>query len=94
MINENYNGRLKLQNLETKIKSLHIKWLQNIADTEYKADRKEYIGTKIQNKQDLEAIIEYNIQEKDYPILVTITIKPCIAPGPQYTVDNRQQMNS
>jgi hypothetical protein len=70
MINENYNGGLKLQDLETKIKSLHIKWLLNIADPEYKATWKEYLGTKLQSKQDIEAIVEYNTQKNDYPIFV------------------------
>ena len=63
------NKGLKLQDLETKIKSLHIKWLLNIADPEYKATWKEYLGTKFQNKQDIEAIIEYNTNKMTTPSL-------------------------
>jgi hypothetical protein len=66
MINAYQNGGFKLQDLETKIKSLHIKWLKPIADPDYQAAWKEYLGTIFRKNQDLEAIVEYNTKKKYY----------------------------
>ena len=61
------NRGLKRQNLETKVKSLHHQWIQNINKTTYKAAWKEYVATKLVKNHSTEAIVEYNMQYKDYP---------------------------
>ena len=48
------NGGLKLQDQETKVRSLHIKWIKNINDMEYKAAWKEYLEIKFTGNQNID----------------------------------------
>jgi hypothetical protein len=68
MINDfQKGGGLKLQDLETKVKSLHIKWIRNLSNKDCRAAWKEYVGTKFVNKQHIEDITGYNLQQNNYP---------------------------
>jgi hypothetical protein len=67
IINDIPNGGLKLQDLETKVKALQLKWVQNLNNINYTAAWKEYVATKFKNSPNKETIVEYNMQQTDYP---------------------------
>jgi hypothetical protein len=67
MIDTLENGRLRLQDLRTKIKSLKVKWIKNIMDENYKAPWKSYISSKI--NMTVNKLPFYNLNANDYPTL-------------------------
>jgi hypothetical protein len=67
IINDIPNGGLKLQDLQTKVRSLHLQWIQNINNPSYKAAWKEYVATKFTKKNSTETIVEYNTEYNDFP---------------------------
>jgi exonuclease III len=68
MINKIEEGGLKLQDLESKIKSLKIKWIKNIWDETYNSPWKAYLNSKF--KMDIGSIIQFNISEDELPIFI------------------------
>jgi hypothetical protein len=66
LINSIDNGGLKLQDLETKVKSLKFKWIKQMINEKYEAPWKTYLQTKIQNI-DINNLPYYNVRAVDYP---------------------------
>ena len=66
MINNIDNGGMKLQDLESKIKSLKLKWIGKIFDPEYSALWKTYIQSKMPN-MDINMCCYYNMADSDFP---------------------------
>jgi hypothetical protein len=58
-------GGLKLQDIESKLKSIKIKWLQAICDTDTKCAWKTYINTYFQ--EEAKQTLLYNTVLNDYP---------------------------
>jgi hypothetical protein len=67
IINEIENGGLRLQDLDTKVRSLHVQWIQKLNNPSYKAAWKEYVALKFRKKANAEIIAEYNMEHTDYP---------------------------
>jgi exonuclease III len=67
LINSIDNGGLKLQDLETKIKSLKLKWISKLIDNEYNAPWKSYVQTKMPY-MDVNKCPYYNMKYNKYPI--------------------------
>jgi hypothetical protein len=65
IINDIPNGGLKLQDIETKVKALQLKWIQNITNIHYTAAWKEYVATKFKNLPSKKTIVENNMQQTD-----------------------------
>jgi exonuclease III len=65
LINSIENGGLKLQDLETKIRSIQIKWIQNIADTTCNKPWKAYLQSYF--KQDLYLIPYMTLDISEIP---------------------------
>jgi hypothetical protein len=65
MINSWDNGGMQLQDLESKIKSLKLKWINNLFDDNYMAAWKSYISPKFNEK--FSQILLYNMSKGYYP---------------------------
>jgi hypothetical protein len=66
LINNIDNGGLKLQDLDTKIKSLKLKWIKQILDETYSVPWKAYLQTHFK-KVKLHKLITYNTNINDFP---------------------------
>jgi hypothetical protein len=65
LINTIENGGLKLQEIESKIKSLKLKWIIKMLSPETKAPWKSYLESYF--NEPLEHIPYYNLNNNDYP---------------------------
>jgi hypothetical protein len=65
MISSNENGGLGLQDLECKMKSLKLKWINKILDKEYQSPWKSYLNTKF--KTDINEVPYHNLTDNCYP---------------------------
>ena len=65
MINKIESGGLKLQDIETKIKSMKLKWIKQILDPDYISPWKTYLDSKF--TQNITDIPVYNMNSNDYP---------------------------
>jgi hypothetical protein len=65
IISDISEGGLKVQDIEMKLKSVKIKWLHAICDTETKCAWKKYVGTYF--KDEINQILFHNKSGKDYP---------------------------
>jgi hypothetical protein len=63
MINRIEQGGLKLQDIDSKIKSLKLKWIKAICDTEVEATWKHYL--KSFYKEPFEDIMQYNTMHRE-----------------------------
>ena len=64
IVNNIDKGGMKLQDLESKVKALHIKWIAKLVDTSYTAAWKSYLATKV--KDDITQIMYCNVNKNDY----------------------------
>jgi hypothetical protein len=65
LINTLEQGGLRLQDLETKLKAVKIKWFKNMIDEEVLTPWKAYINTYFQ--EDVRFILSYNSSSNEYP---------------------------
>ena len=60
------NGGHGLQDIECKMKSLKLQWINKILDNEYYSPWKSYLNTKF--KSDINAVPYHNLTETCYPV--------------------------
>jgi hypothetical protein len=65
LVNKIEYGGLKLQDLESKIKSLKLRWIKQIANNEYSSPWKTYMASKL--SMDINEFVYYNVTANDYP---------------------------
>ena len=66
MINNTENGGLGLQDLECKMKSLKLKWINKILDNQYFSPWKSYLNTKFRTY--INEVPYHNLTENCYPV--------------------------
>ena len=65
LINKLENGGLKLQDIESKLSAIKLKWVKKITDPDYQAPWKSYIASFF--KGDSQYIPHYNLDKGDLP---------------------------
>jgi hypothetical protein len=67
LINTIEEGGLKLQDIESKLKAIKLKWIKSINDENFKAPWKSYLSSKIH--ENINQLPRYNYSKQDYPTL-------------------------
>jgi hypothetical protein len=66
IISDISEGGLKVQDIETKLKAVKVKWLHAICNTDTKCAWKSYLGTYF--KEEISQILFHNKSDNDYPV--------------------------